>query len=383
MSRFETLRFINAAHFFDHFFLLIFPTAALAIARDWGMTYAEALALGTPIYVMFAVGTLPAGWLGDHLDLVAVSPGPASLMIGLGLLGLFAALYHPVGLALVIGLGGRTGRALAVNGVAGNLGLAGAAVFTGVLATLGGWQTAFAAPGVASLIIGATLFLRHRRANFRSSAEAPPQKNVEANGSVRTHVVVFSVICVAALFGGLVFNVITISLPKFFDERLIAAAGDLTRIGAATGLVFAIAAFAQLPVGELLDKYGARTILLVLLGAQVVLLIWLAQATGGTALAVALILVTTIFAQIPITSWLLGHYVRSSLRARAASVEYVLSLGMGAAVVPLIAGLLGAGLGFDFQYFGIAMSAAVVLGAALFLPAGRMRAAATAVPASE
>ena len=61
---------------------------------------------------------------------------------------------------------------------------------------------------------------------------------------MRTQVVVFSVICVAALFGGLVFNVITISLPKFFDERLIAAAGDLTRIGAATGLVFAIAAFA-------------------------------------------------------------------------------------------------------------------------------------------
>ena len=74
------------------------------------MTYAEALALGTPIYVMFAVGTLSAGWLGDHLDLVAVSPGPASLMIGLGLLGLFAALYHPVGLALVIGLGGPHGQ---------------------------------------------------------------------------------------------------------------------------------------------------------------------------------------------------------------------------------------------------------------------------------
>ena len=200
MSRFETLRFINAAHFFDHFFLLIFPTAALAIARDWGMTYAEAMALGTPIYVMFAVGTLPAGCSRlalpamAILDLVAVSPGPASLMIGLGLLGLFAALYHPVGLALVIGLGGRTGSALAVNGVAGNLGLAGAAVFTGVLATLGGWQTAFAAPGVASLTIGATLFLRHRRANFRSSAEAPPQKKrrgqrqcADPGGGVQRH----------------------------------------------------------------------------------------------------------------------------------------------------------------------------------------------------
>ena len=90
-----------------------------------------------------------------------------------------------------------------------------------------------------------------------------------------------------------------------------------------------------------------------------------------------------VFAQIPITSWLLGRYVRSSLRARAASVEHVLSLGMGAAVVPLIAGLHGAGLGFDFQYFGIAISAAVVLGAALFLPPGRMHAAAAPVPASE
>ena len=108
-----------------------------------------------------------------------------------------------------------------------------------------------------------------------------------------------------------------------------------------------------------------------LLVAQVILLVALATATGWLALVIALVLVTTIFAQIPITSWLLGHYVRSSLRARAASVEYVLSLGMAAVVVPLIAGLHGAGIGFDFQYFGIAVSAAVVLAAAMFLPRGR------------
>lgn len=63
MTRNETLHFINVAHFFDHFFLLIFPTAALAIAMAWEMTYADALVLGTPLYVMFALGTLPAGLL--------------------------------------------------------------------------------------------------------------------------------------------------------------------------------------------------------------------------------------------------------------------------------------------------------------------------------
>jgi len=129
--------------------------------------------------------------------------------------------------------------------------------------------------------------------------------------------------------------------------------------------------FAQLPVGELLDRYGPKSLLMGLLIAQVILLVALATTTGWLALVIALILVTMIFAQIPITSWLLGHYVRSSFRARAASVEYVLSLGMAAVVVPLIAGLHGAGFSFDFQYFGIALSAAVVLAAAVFLPRGR------------
>ena len=120
-----------------------------------------------------------------------------------------------------------------------------------------------------------------------------------------------------------------------------------------------------------MDRYGPKSLLMGLVAAQVILLVALATATGWAALVIALVLVTMVFAQIPITSWLLGHYVRSSMRARAASVEYVLSLGMGAAVVPLIAGLHGAGLGFDFQYFGIAISAAVVLAAALVLPRGR------------
>ena len=145
MSRTETLQFTNLAHFFDHFFLLIFPTAALAIAPAWGMSYGDVLFLGSPVYIMFALGTLPAGWLGDRMDRmtllgvfflgcgfsciwIAVSNGPVAMTFGLGAQGLFAAIYHPVGLAHVTRIGLRTGRALAINGVFGNLGLAGAAV---------------------------------------------------------------------------------------------------------------------------------------------------------------------------------------------------------------------------------------------------------------
>jgi len=385
MSHKQSLHFVNLAHFLDHYFLLIFPTAALAIAPAWGMTYAQVLVLGTPLYVMFALATLPVGWLGDKIDrmtliivfflgcgtsslVVAFSSGPLSLMVGLGLLGLFTSLYHPVGLAHITDIGRRTGRALAINGVFGNLGLAGAALVTGIVAKNIGWQSAFGLPGLVSIVIGLILFWRHSNVSRISTTQASKADTGQIKSNRHVQFVVFGVICVAALFGGIVFNAITISLPKFFDERLTGIAGDLTWIGASTGAVFAIAAFAQLPVGELLDRFGARPILIFLLTLQISLLFALSQATGWIALILALLLVIAMFAEIPITSWLLGHYVKSGLRSRAVSVEYVLSLGMASATVPLIAVLHGAGYGFEFQFLALAASAAIVLVAAFFLP---------------
>ncbi len=395
MSRNETLLFLNAAHFFDHFFLLIFPTAALAIAVEGGMSYGAALALGTPVYVAFALGTLPAGWLGDRYDrtvltavfflgcgsasaLIALSPNQTAMMTGLAALGLFAALYHPVGLALVADVALRTGRALAVNGVFGNLGLAGAAVVTGLLCDQLGWRSAFLLPGLLSMGLGALLLTRRLRLGAAESRRDLGQQDRAVDATRRTQLTVFAVVCVSALFGGLGFNAVTVSLPKLFDERLALLGGDLSRIGAYAGLVFAVAAFAQLPVGELLDRYGARPILILLLSAQAILLVGLAGAEGWLVVVLALLLVTLMFAEIPVTSWLLGRYVQSGLRARAISAEYVLSLGVGSGVVPLIAGLHGLGIGSDIQYRGLALAALVVFAAAWFLP--RLQPRATAAP---
>jgi len=285
MSRNEALQFINVAHFFDHFFLLIFPTAALAIAPSWGISFADVLLFGTPLYIMFALGTLPAGWLGDRINrltLIAVffigcgissiwvslATGPKSMTFGLASLGLFAAIYHPVGLAHVTQIGLRSGRALAINGVFGNMGLAGAAITTGVLAHFFGWQSAFALPGVISVAIGGALIVRNRNNRHLSTSSTKSEKGAVVMHDRRTQLTVFLVICTAALFGGMVFNMVTISLPKFLDETLMTDRANLAWVGASAGLVFAVAAFAQLPVGELLDRHGARPILLCLLAGE-------------------------------------------------------------------------------------------------------------------
>ena len=36
---------LNLAHLLDHFFMLIFPTAVLAISKEWGLSFAQLLPL--------------------------------------------------------------------------------------------------------------------------------------------------------------------------------------------------------------------------------------------------------------------------------------------------------------------------------------------------
>ena len=379
------LAFLNVAHFLCHYFLLIFPTAVIAIAADWGLSYGAALALGTPLYVLFALATLPAGWLGDHWDgqrliglsffglggaslFIAFAADDLWLMVGMGALGLFAAIYHPVGLAMVTRLSDRPGRALAVNGVFGNLGLAAASLATGLLADAFGWRSAFLVPGVAVVLVGLVHLLAVRR--YDVGAQVPHRtKGPDTLAVPRAiQVRVVAVVLLAALFSGVIFNGVSISLPKLFDERLGALAPTLAGVGGYTTLVFAVAAFAQLPVGNLLDRVGGRSVMLSLYVLIVATLALLSQAFGWLVVPGALVVVTFMFAGIPITGWLLGRYVASSWRSRAFAAEYVLSLGMASAIVPAIAFLHESGYGFDSQYLLFALSGVVVLLGAIALP---------------
>ena len=112
--------FLNVGHFYDHLFMLVFATvAALTLSQEWGMGYAELIPYATPGFVAFGVGAVPAGWLADKWSrkgmmfvfymgiglssiFTALSNTPVQIGIGLLAMGFFAAIYHPVGLALVV-----------------------------------------------------------------------------------------------------------------------------------------------------------------------------------------------------------------------------------------------------------------------------------------
>ena len=140
------------------------------------------------------------------------------LAVTLAATGLFAAIYHPIGTAMLVeAAGDRPGRAIGINGVFGNLGVALAPVVTALLAQPGRLALR------PSCVPGAGL----RRARPVVDALPAPEATAKAAGRgafpdiprhlVRRAVVVLLLIAVVS---GLVFNAFTLLLPKLMEERL-------------------------------------------------------------------------------------------------------------------------------------------------------------------
>ena len=59
--------FLNIGHFLDHFFLLIFATAAaLSLATEWQLSYGQLIPYSTAGFISFGLFSLPSGWVADR-----------------------------------------------------------------------------------------------------------------------------------------------------------------------------------------------------------------------------------------------------------------------------------------------------------------------------
>ena len=388
----RTIAFLNLGHAFDHWFMLIFPTVAIAVGPEFGMTYGELLTLTLGGWIAFGALSIPAGWLGDRWSrhsmmtiffvgiglascLAAVARGPAAMVVALTLIGVFAAIYHPVGIAMLVRSHPLTGRALGVNGFFGNLGVAFAALATAALADLAGWRLAFLLPGLLSIAAGIAFALIVPRDVEAYAAPQKPTPRVARDVLIR----VFAVVLIATACGGVIFNATTVSLPKIFDERLQMIAGGTLGIGALAALVFVMAAVAQLIVGPLIDRYPLKFIFLPIAGLQAPLMLMAAQADGVAMFVVAAAMMFLVFGQIPINDAMIARYTADRWRARAYAVRYVVSFAASAIAVPMIALFHDHGGGFRQVFLVLAILAAVLFLGALAFP--RPGAAPAAQPA--
>jgi MFS family permease len=367
-SRRLVVGFLNWAHALDHFVILIYPTVVIELAVIYGRSYATLIALSTASFVAFGLFSLPAGWLGDHwsrrnlmvtfyigcgLSLVAAAFAPSLTVLTIALfsLGMFAAIYHPVGTAMIIEHAKERGRTLAFNGVCGNLGVSLAAGITATLTAALSWRGAFLVPGLICIATGFVYFWlsppERRHATARSRAP-----DVLLSPTIAA--IIFVLFVIVALSAGLVFNTISVALPKIVDER-IGNGISLVLVGGLTTAVFLCGAVAQITVGRLVERIPPHILFAAIAIMQFTGVVWSAYASGVTLLVALAFTMAAIYGQITVNDLLIARYTADAWRGRVYAVRYFITFMVSGAAVSMIAFLYGRG------GFGLVLGATAII----------------------
>ncbi len=365
-----SIGFLNWAHALDHFVILIYPTVVIELQIVYGRSYSDLIALSTASFIAVGLFSLPAGWLADRwsrrnmmiafyvgcgasLIGAAFAPSLTALAVALFVLGIFAAIYHPVGTAMVIASATQRGRTLAFNGVCGNLGISLAAGVTALLTAALSWRGAFFVPGIVCIATGAAyIWLIPDEADHKSARSSAPDVSLTPVLAAT----VFGLFMVVALCAGLVFNTLSVALPKIVDERVSNI--SLVEIGGLTTAVFICGAIAQMAVGRLVERFRLHILFAVLAVMQFAGVVWTAYASGVMVLFALAFTMAAIYGQITVNDLIIARYTADAWRGRVYAVRYFLTFMVSGVAVSLIAVLYGRG-GFPLV---LGMTAFVALG---------------------
>jgi MFS family permease len=348
----RSIAFLNVAHGLDHFVLLIYPTVVIGLGAVYGRPYSELIAFSTAAFIAFGVFSLPAGLVADRwsrrnmmaifylgvglsLALAGFAPNLVVLAVALFAIGMFASIYHPVGMAMLIEASQARGRTLAFNGVCGNLGVSLAAGISAALAAWFGWRMAFLAPAVLAVATG--IIYLWVTPDDRHHAKTR-KKTAAVTMTAREAVLLFGLFIGIALSAGTVFNLLTIALPKIIDERL-ASHVPLVLAGSVATLVLICGAVAQLCVGRLVERFSPHVLFAAITALGFLGNLWAAYADGVTLMVALAVAIAAIYGQVTVNDIVLARYTADAWRGRIYAVRYFLlfiSAGVAIGMISLL-----------------------------------------------
>ena len=339
---------LNLAHALDHMFLLIFATAVTTIASEFGFArWEDLMPYSAGAFLMFGLGSVPAGRLGDLWGrrsmmvifffglgasalLCAAAQNAWQMAITLTVLGAFTAIYHPVGIPMLLQHARNPGTTIGVNGLAGNLGIAFAAILTGFMVKYVGWRAAFLVPAVLSIMCG-FVFLRITPAE----TEAPAKRKAKASVTLSPQMLarLFVVMTFAAISSSLLFNFTTNGNGQLLRERFAGLVEDPAQLGIMLAGVYTVASFAQMIVGRLIDRYPLRRLYLGVVLLQIPMFLLAATAQGWLLLWLQAGFMVAIFGAIPFTDAMIVRYVDDAIRSRVSGMRLAVSFGISSLAV--------------------------------------------------
>jgi len=397
-----SLIFSSLGHFYFHMFTAFYAVIVLRLEVEWGAGYNELLGLWWVGSLLVGLAALPAGRLGDvwsvpgmmviyfiGMGAAAIVCGlvsaPPSLMIGLAGIGLFGAIYHPIGIPWMIrNAPVNLGKILAVNGIFGSLGSAAAGLIAGILIDVSGWRAAFIVPGAVALVTGLAMLWFLVRGEFREQSRGDVEgKPAGQAGTVR----IFVILLVAMFTAGLIYHGTQNALPKLFEVRVMDLfvpwvtanlgewAGGLLQGASGVGLLVAAVyvggGVTQLIGGFLADRYPLKNIYVCGWTIEMILLILLAGASGLGFIGIAMLAVMMNLAQLPAENMLLARFTPERHHGLAFGVKFVLAFGAAPVAILLLSKVWAVTGDFEYLFLGFGAMALLIATLALMLPRTR------------
>jgi MFS family permease len=244
-------------------------------------------------------------------------------------MGAFASIYHPVGIPMLLRHASKPGITIGINGMAGNLGIAAAAISTGFFIQYADWRTAFIMPGLLSIACG-LVFMK-----FAPVEGAAPAKRTlrQTELPTATRNRVFLVMTMLAITNSVLFNFTTNGNGELLKARLPILIEQPALLGLLLAVVYALASLSQLAVGRMIDRFPMRKVMLGIIACQGPVFLLAAISQGWTLYAVMILFMVLVFGAIPFTDAIIARYVDDSIRSRVSGMRLAVSFGVSSMAV--------------------------------------------------
>jgi len=345
-------------HFLSHVNMMVFPAVLLPMAEKLNLGMADVLGISFWMYFLFGITALPWGmaadrwgagpfmvvfYLGAGLSALAASlwlDSSDALLVSLAVLGLFSGIYHPTGLGLISKEIQRVSMAMGYNGMFGNLGLAVAPLFAGVLNFLWGPRSVYVSLGIMNLagILLMKVFPLVRRAKDDTAAS-----DEETNGMLSA----FTILLVAMMLGGIAYRGSTVILPAYFElrnEGIFQWLSSVTGLILSANLVATVVTFfiymtgmvGQYTGGRLAERFDPRHCYLVFHGITVPVAMLMAAAWDVPLVMLAMVYLFFLLGMQPIENTLVARFTPRRFHHSAYGTKFILTFGVGALAVKLV-----------------------------------------------
>jgi len=336
------------------------------------------------MYLLFGITALPWGmvadrwkvrplmlifYLGSCCSALATAMwinSPTGLTLTLAGLGVFSAIYHPIGLGLISTEIKRVGIGMGYNGMFGSLGIAMAPLLTGIANWLWGPRIAYLILGLLN-ILGVVLMIV-----FPLTQQPRLKKSASGDKKQKIMIIAFLILLAAMMFGGVANRGASVILPAYLELKspgifqwLLSIIGaGLSKNLVATSIAFLIylmGILGQFTGGRLAERFEPKFCYLIFHATTIPAAFAMAIMLDLPLILLALIYFFFLLGMQPIENTLVARMTPESFHHSAFGIKFVLTFGVGALAVKMVE-RIQSGLGIHWVFPAIGLVSVVGVG---------------------